>query len=230
LNRSQKFTNGTINLPVRILVNGDIEFNAEQAAIGLGICLIKEGTSYVRWERVRKYLNSPQLEKGDFITEPQFYRLAFKANNETAEKFQAWVSEEVLPTIRKTGGYQAKPLTATEQLKLATQSVIELDDRVTTLEDTMRVSGPQEKSLQDAAKLRVLKVLGGMDSNAYKQCGSKIFRQCWHDFKQYFQLPRYSELPRIKFSEGIQFLGVWLPDTQTRLEIAQHNAQGELLN
>ena len=172
MNRSQKFTNGTINLPVRILENGDIEFNDEQAAIELGICLIKEGTSYVRWERVRKYLNSPQLEKGDFITEPQFYRLAFKANNETAEKFQSWVSEEVLPTIRKTGGYQAKLLTATEQLKLATQSVIELDDRVTTLEDTMRVSAPQEQSLQDAAKLRVLKVLGGMDANAYKQCGS----------------------------------------------------------
>lgn len=128
-----------------------------------------------------------------------------------------------------------KKLSVMEQLKLQNKALVEVDakiddaiGRVTTLEDTMRVSGVQEKQLQDAAKLRVFKVLGGKDSNAYQKMGSKIFRQCWHDFKKYFQLPRYSELPRIKQEAAIEFLGAWLPDTETRLEIAQHNAQGEL--
>ena len=85
--------------------NGQILFDAESAAIKIGISLNKKGVDYVRWERVRKYLNSPQVEKGDFITEPQLYKLAIKANSAQAEKFQEWVTSEVLPSIRKHGAY-----------------------------------------------------------------------------------------------------------------------------
>ena len=90
-------------------VNGQVMFEAESAATGLGLTKISKGQQYVRWERVNEYLGlstSGQLVKrGDFITEPQFYKLAIKANNETAEKFQDWVTTEVLPTIRKHGTY-----------------------------------------------------------------------------------------------------------------------------
>ena len=58
--------------------------------------------------RIRKYLNSPQVEKGSWISEPQFYKLAFKANNEAAEKFQDWVAGEVLPVVRKHGLFDWK--------------------------------------------------------------------------------------------------------------------------
>ena len=66
MNDLQMFKKGAVELPVKE-VNGQILFDAEQSAIGLGISLEKNGTVYVRWERVRKYLNSPQVEKGDFI-------------------------------------------------------------------------------------------------------------------------------------------------------------------
>lgn len=41
----------------------------------------------------------------DFIPESDIYRLIFGSKLESATKFQDWVFEEVLPTIRKTGGY-----------------------------------------------------------------------------------------------------------------------------
>lgn len=109
MNDLKIFNNGNIDLPVRE-VNGQIEFDAEASAIGLGISQIaKSGNEVVRWERVNKYLNtSPQvgmIKKGDYISEPDFYTLAIKANNPTAEKFQYWVTHEVLPTIRKHGAY-----------------------------------------------------------------------------------------------------------------------------
>lgn len=84
--------------------NGQILFDAETAAIGLGLTQVKSHKTYVRWGTLSKYL-SQEVGKGDFITEPQFYKLAIKANNETAEKFQDWVTTEVLPTIRKHGTY-----------------------------------------------------------------------------------------------------------------------------
>lgn len=40
------------------------------------------------------------------IPESDVYRLAMRSNLESAEKFQDWVVEDVLPSIRKTGGYQ----------------------------------------------------------------------------------------------------------------------------
>ena len=90
--------------------NGQVFFDAESAAIGLGIVDTSHGYENVRWERVNKYLklsatSGGKINKGDFITEPQFYKLAIKANNETAEKFQDWVTSEVLPAIRKHGTY-----------------------------------------------------------------------------------------------------------------------------
>ena len=105
-NKVQIFENNGrgISLPVKE-VGGQVYFEAEASAIGLGIYLEKSGAKYVRWERVRKYLNSPQVEKGDWITEPQFYKLAFKASNDVAEKFQDWVATEVLPSIRRNGVY-----------------------------------------------------------------------------------------------------------------------------
>ncbi|AIS73935.1 antirepressor protein [Lactobacillus phage Ldl1] len=70
----------------------------------------------MQWKRVNNYLNnisayvrkeenSQHVGKGDWITEQQFYKLAFKASNEVAEKFQDWVATEVLPSIRKHGAY-----------------------------------------------------------------------------------------------------------------------------
>ena len=84
--------------------NGQVLFDAETAAIGLGLTQVKSHKTYVRWGTLSKYL-SQEVGKGDFITEPQFYKLAIKANNETAEKFQDWVTSEVLPAIRKHGTY-----------------------------------------------------------------------------------------------------------------------------
>lgn len=40
-----------------------------------------------------------------FISEPNLYRVIFRSNKPDAVKFQNWIFEEVIPAIRKTGGY-----------------------------------------------------------------------------------------------------------------------------
>lgn len=44
-----------------------------------------------------------------FITEGNLYRLIVKSKLESARKFEAWVFDEVLPTIRMTGSYAPQP-------------------------------------------------------------------------------------------------------------------------
>lgn len=50
------------------------------------------------------------------ISEPAVYKLAFRSNKPEADAFTNWVASEVLPTIRKTGKYEAAP--KAEQLAL----------------------------------------------------------------------------------------------------------------
>lgn len=127
-------TGRKIDLPVKE-VDGQVYFEAEAAAIGLGISQIKNRKIYVRWENVSKYL-SQQVGKGDWITEPQFYKLAFKASNDVAEKFQNWVASEVLPAIRKHGAYMTDQkikeilLNPDTIIKLATELKAEREGRL----------------------------------------------------------------------------------------------------
>ena len=94
-----------------ILIKQDNEnnlFDLESVAKSLGFTQVKNGKQYVRWETINKYLGkylSQEVGKGDFIPEPMVYKLAFKAGNSIAEKFQDWLAMDVLPSIRKHGLY-----------------------------------------------------------------------------------------------------------------------------
>lgn len=46
-----------------------------------------------------------RTQEAVFISEPDLYRLITHSKLPTAEKFESWVFEEVLPAIRRTGGY-----------------------------------------------------------------------------------------------------------------------------
>ena len=89
--------------------DGVAYLNLETVARGLGFTQDKNGVEYVRWETVNNYLRelkfSQQVGKDAYIPENIFYRLAMKAKNETAERFQEMIADEVVPAIRKHGGY-----------------------------------------------------------------------------------------------------------------------------
>ncbi len=89
--------------------NGTAYLKLETVARGLGFTQVaKSGNEVVRWARVNKYLSDfgcvPTSGDG-FIPENIFYRLAMKAKNEAAEKFQAKIADDVIPSIRKHGAY-----------------------------------------------------------------------------------------------------------------------------
>ena len=61
----------------------------------------------------------PTLTKGGtqkllYIDEPNLYKTIFQSRKESAERFTDWVTSEVLPSIRKSGGYIAGQETMTD--------------------------------------------------------------------------------------------------------------------
>ncbi|GAA0082953.1 BRO-N domain-containing protein [Clostridium sp. CTA-6] len=114
-NQLQVFENEEMDLRVRAIQNedGSISINAEDAAIGFGWCRTenKNGKQYksVRWSNINRYCKdlgfANKLSKDDFIPESLFYMLGMKANNDKAKRFQQWLAVDVIPNIRKHGGY-----------------------------------------------------------------------------------------------------------------------------
>lgn len=49
-------------------------------------------------------------QQATFITEPQLYFMLMRSRSPIARAFRQWVVNEVLPTIRKTGRYEAAPI------------------------------------------------------------------------------------------------------------------------
>ena len=88
--------------------DGIAQLNAEDIARGFGFVENKDGKEYVMWRRVNKYLQEFGFDTSaefEFLPENMVYRLGFKANNETAQKFQALLADDILPSIRKRGMY-----------------------------------------------------------------------------------------------------------------------------
>ena len=118
--------------------------NLETVARGLGFTKKADsGNEVVNWTRVRGYLADLGVEQkcttGDYIPENIFYRLAMKAKNETAERFQALIADEVVPAIRKTGGYIAGEAQMTDEellaraLTMASEKLKQRDARIAEL-------------------------------------------------------------------------------------------------
>ena len=108
MNDIQKFTNdefGTIRIADN---NGEPWFVAKDVCDALGIA-----TNHLR-ERNRgldddEVVSLPNWEGPGsaplIVSEPGFYKLVMKSRKPEAKAFQRWVTHEVLPSIRKQGGY-----------------------------------------------------------------------------------------------------------------------------
>lgn len=137
--------------------DGTAYLKLEDVARGLGFTQTqnKNGTEYtsIRWERVEQYLAEfgfpHKWGKDDFIPENVFYRLAMKASNPVAEKFQALVADEIIPSIRKTGSYTMPKLSKEMQaLFLLDDRTQKQEARLTALENTMTVDYSQQQTLK----------------------------------------------------------------------------------
>ena len=94
------------------------------------------------------------MQEMKYGKEGEVYRLTMKSKLPDAEKFQDWVCDEVLPSIRKTGGYMiSKPEDTPEELMarallVAQDALRRREERIANLEQQTAL---QSKELQDAA-------------------------------------------------------------------------------
>lgn len=167
---------------------------------------------------------SSGVQSMSYINEGDLYRLIMKSKLPSAEKFEAWVMDEVLPTIRKTGSYQ-KPLTTVEQIQVIATGFLDHEERLNRLENTMTIDYAQQEAIRDLVSSVVIAHLGGKESNAYKEIGKKVFAECNRDIKTYFAVNARNNIPKLRFEESMEYVRNWHPCTNTVMCIRDCNAQ-----
>lgn len=143
-----------------MLYNGKPAFFAVQVAKSLGYerpqdALAQHCKSLIKlnFGEMQKLGLDPKPTGLMLLTEPDLYRLIMRSKLPTAERVQDWVCEEVLPSIRATGGYKQDrsqtPVVKEERSTLDIEALTTISRSVAeaavtaTMNAVMRVYGPQ---------------------------------------------------------------------------------------
>lgn len=155
------------------------------------------------------------------------YPIEIQQRIEKLKRFKHWVTSEVLPTIRKTGGYQ-KQLSPAEMMRIQLGMIDDHENRIENLENNMTIDYGQQQVLGETVNHTVISILGGKESNAYKEVSKKVFAECNRDLKNYFQVNARNNVQKKRFEEALQYAKSWKPCTNTQLKIENANAQMNL--
>lgn len=149
------------------------------------------------------------------IPEGDLYRLIVNSKLPTAEKFELWVFDEVLPSIRKTGSYQ-KPMTQLEILAETTKALLEQDKRINGVESEVKsikeglpLFSVDCNEIQHMVKKIGVNALGGKDSPAYKDASvrGKVYSDIQRQLKREFQVSSYAAIKHSKVDLALKIIG-----------------------
>ena len=105
------------------------------------------------------------------------------------------------------------------------EKTVEMDNRISNLEERMTIETGAQKTLCDLVNKKVIAILGGKNSPAYSELSKKAFRQCWKNFKDILQVASYKDTPVKDFDLAKQVIIDWKPNRELELMIRGCNAQ-----
>ena len=165
-------------------------------------------------------------QKPVLINESGLYSLILSSKMPNARKFKRWVTSEVLPTLRKTGHYEMESYSPEMQaILMHDKKLVKMDERVTTLENTMTLDYSQQQVLKETVNYIVVDALGGKGSEAYREISKKVFSECNRDIQRYFHVNSRNNVPKKRFDDAIEYVQHWQPCTNTQIAIKECNSQ-----
>lgn len=173
-------------------------------------------------------------QKATFINESNLYKTIFQSRKASAERFTDWVTSEVLPSIRKTGNYNMN-MTDEEKIRLIAKGNVKLneridkvEDKISSLENDMPLYGCEIDEVQKHIKRKVVDVLGGKNTSAYKDSSvrSSVFADIYRQLKrEYGCVSTYKSIKRKYIADVHDFIDCYLPPTVLLEQITNSNAQ-----
>lgn len=120
-----------------------------------------------------------------------------------------------LPTVHK------EPRSAMEMLRLQSQAMFELDERVNVLEDKlenqMTIDHGQQRELQKAVSRRVLdRAATVIPAWALDEQKPKFFASLYRDLKNRFGVPSYRDIRPADYPSAMAYVETWIEPAELR--------------
>ena len=133
------------------------------------------------------------------IPEGDIYRLASKSKLPSAERFESWIFDEVIPSIRKDGFYEMPNMSKEmKAILMHDEKIVNIEDRMNRLEYDIPLYGSEADELSNHVKRKGVAVLGGKDAPAYKNpdIRPKVYRDIYDQMKREFGIYDDAGKPR----------------------------------
>lgn len=159
MNEIKIFENAEFGSVRTIEENGKVMFCGSDVAKALGYKEPHKAISrHCKGGMKRPTPTNGGLQEMIFISEGDIYRLAAKSELPGADKFESWIFDEVLPSIRRTGGYQISQSRPDKDMNV---KVKEMNARVRMSNQYLKLAAvdtvsPQYKNILVAKSAEVL--------------------------------------------------------------------------
>lgn len=237
-NKVQLFQNEEFGSIRTIIVDGNPWF------VAADVCRILEHTnpsiamnSLENFEKAKLNLGIPGGAT-NIISESGFYTLVLRSRKPIAKPFRIWVTNEVLPSIRKNGSYSVQQsdndnklntliseianlkivysqISNVESILKTQQESIEdinntISSKLDTAIDNMTLSTRQQEIIHEIARKRVNNLLGGAHSKEYKKDSRTYFINLWNGLKEAFHCgSSWKDLNPCDFDKAVSWIGRW---------------------
>ena len=234
MNEMQIFNNEEFGEVRTVVIDGEPWFVGNDCAKALGYKNLYNGVNKNvddEDRRVSPVESTSGIQQTTIINESGLYSLILSSKLSSAKKFKRWVTSEVLPSLRKTGGYKA-PQTIPEQIQLLAQGNVELNKRVDTLSDRMNkiemdlpILPIEADRITTAARQKGTSVLGGKGSRAYSDrvVRQRVYSTLYGNLKYNFGVRSYKSIKRNQCDKAIEIIGKWEPPVFLAEEIYNLN-------
>ncbi len=196
---------------------------------------------------IRGYINiisrSPKLESESFFVESEYFNsrnqkqpcylltkqgCEMVANKMTGEKGILFTAEYVQAFNKMDQRInEPKKLSALEQLQLQNKVILEVNDKIENLENNLPLFNVECKELQAAVRKLGIRIMGGKDTNSYKDNSlrGKIYSDIQTEVKRQFQVTRYEAIKRCQLNKAYEILEKYKLPTALKDEIERINNQ-----
>lgn len=155
------------------------------------------------------------IQEMSMIPEGDIYRLIIRSKLPGADKFERWVFDEVIPQIRKTGGYipvtqemsdaeiMAKALLISQRTIEQKNTIIkEQEERIEYLEDKLTLTQGQTNMIVSALKTKFYQIYG-----TFGWASDKRFIAMKNDILNHFNANKWADINQREFDNVLNYIG-----------------------
>lgn len=178
---------------------------------------IKNATDVVKRldEDERTRFNLGRQGEANFVNESGLYTVILRSDKPQAKSFRKWVTSEVLPTIRKTGGYQM-PQSPMDALKLmfeaqtrTNQQVGAIAQRVQVLEDNKLLDPGEYNYISKAVRKKAKETMNELNMDLVGKQKNQIYHAINRDLNAFVGIKTRTQFKQKDFDKALEFISNW---------------------